>query len=208
MHIRFLAASLMIASALIVSSTSANAQSAKSGFYFAGKGGPSFLDASGIESSGGGALSDTNALNMVGAFGMAAGYTWLQQGLPLRTELELMNRTELTYDASPLFSSGAGRSALASTVQDVSMMLRGYWHFDAGSPTIWTPFLSAGIGIARNAVKGDLTPIAAGGTAQHLDKVTYAPAWSAGFGASFYLGHDVVNDIELRYVDLDRKSVV
>jgi len=173
----------------------------RSGFYFSGKGGPSFLDSGSVSASTGGTLTDDSSSNLVGAFGMAAGYTWLQQGLPGRTEIELMNRTELTYDASPLLRGSGANYALGSTVQDVSLMLRGFWHFKLSEPAMWSPFVSAGAGVARNRVKGDLTAIGSGAV-QRLDKTTYAPAWSIGTGASFYLGNNVVNDIELRYVDL------
>jgi opacity protein-like surface antigen len=175
----------------------------RSGFYFAGKGGPSFLDTGSISTSTGAALREDSGSNLVGAFGMAGGYTWTAQGLPLRTELELMNRTEVTFDSSPLLRGAGTNYALASTVQDISLMLRGYWHFKLGDPKIWSPFLSAGAGVARNTVKGDLTTTGSGAV-QHLDKTTYAPAWSLGTGASFYLGNNVVNDIELRYVDLGK----
>jgi opacity protein-like surface antigen len=175
----------------------------KSGFYFAGKGGPSFLDTGKVSAGSGAALTDDSGSNLVGAFGMAAGYTWQRQGLPLRTEIELMNRTEVTYDAAPLLRGAGTNYALGSTVQDVSLMLRGFWHFKAGDPAVWSPFVSAGAGVARNVVKGDMTAIGSGAV-QHLDKTTYAPAWSIGAGASFYLGNNVVNDIELRYVDLGK----
>ena len=172
-----------------------------SGFYFSGKGGPSFLDTGTVKSSSG--LTDTSGSNIVGAFGMAGGYTWLHEGLPLRTELELMNRTEVTFDSTPLLSGGGTNYALSSTVQNISVMLKGYWYFKVGDPAIWSPFISGGLGFSRNAVKGDLTTIGSGAV-QHIDKTSYAPAWSIGTGASFYLGNHVVNDIELRYVDLGK----
>lgn len=175
----------------------------RSGFYFAGKGGPSFLDTGSISTSTGAGLRDDSGAGVVGAFGMAGGYTWSNQGLPLRTELEFMNRTEVTYDSTPLLRGAGTNYALASTVQNVSLMLRGYWHFRLGDPNVWSPFLSGGVGVSRNAVKGDRTTIGSGAV-QHLDNVSYEPAWSLGTGASFYLGNNVVNDIELRYVDLGK----
>lgn len=174
-----------------------------SGFYFAGKGGPSLVETGTVKSSTGAGLVDDSGRNMIGAFGMAGGYTWLHEGLPLRTELELMNRTEVTFDGAPLLTGGGTNYALSSTVQNVSLMLKGYWYFRSGNPEVWSPFISGGIGLSRNAVKGDLTTIGSGAV-QHIDKTSYAPAWSIGTGASFYLGNHVVNDIELRYVDLGK----
>ena len=110
-----------------------------------------------------------------------------------------MNRTEITYDASPVFKPGAPASSLASTVQDVSFMAKGYRHFQTDDPQ-WSPFVSAGLGVARNTVKGLYTP--ASGSVQKLDNSSYSPAWSIGTGISFFLGNNVVNDVEIRYVDL------
>lgn len=173
----------------------------RSGYYLAGKGGPSVLGMSQIDSSASVALNDDSAVNMVGAFGMAGGYNWSHFGLPLRTEVELMNRTEVTFNSNPLLTTGGSDYAVASTVQNVSLMLRGAWYFHVGDPNVWSPFVSAGVGVARNAVKGNITRIAAGASPEDLDNVTYAPAWSVGAGASFYLGNNVVNDVALRYVD-------
>ncbi len=170
-----------------------------SGWYLAGKGGPVFGFATGIRNEGGQALNDEDAVNMVGGFGMAGGYTWARQGLPLRTELELMNRTEISYNASPLFSSSSSNDAVGSDIQNVTLMAKGYYHFDAGNP-MWSPFIMGGLGLSRTAVSGQYTP--AGGTPADLDHVTYGLAWTAGIGASFFLGNRVVNDIELSYVDL------
>lgn len=174
-----------------------------SGFYLSGKGGPSFLNVSGIHSTtGAGGVTDDSDSNLVGGFGMAGGYTWLQQGLPLRTELEFMNRTEVTTNSTPLFTSGATNFGLASTVQNVSLMLKGYWYVPMGDGAKWSPYFTIGGGIARNAVKGDLTPIAAGGVPTHFSKSRLDPAWTFGAGISFYLGNNVVNDVEIHYVDL------
>lgn len=200
---RFLSLAVFCGLALFAWIQPSFAQTRNSGFYFAGKGGPSFLDTGSVSASTGAGLHDDSGANVVGAFGMAGGYTWSNQGLPLRTELEFMNRTEVTYDSTPLLSGGGTNYALASTVQNISLMLRGYWHFRLGNPAIWSPFLSGGVGLSRNAVKGDLTTTGSGAV-QHLDKVSYEPAWSLGTGASFYLGNNVVNDIELRYVDLGK----
>ena len=65
---------------------------------------------------------------------------------------------------------------------------------------MWSPFLSAGLGLSRNAVSGQYTP--AGGKPADLDEVTYDLAWTVGAGASLYLGNHFVNDVELSYVDL------
>lgn len=195
------AASLLLLPLAAMPAFAGDSQS--SGFYFAGKGGPSLVETGTVKSSTGAGLVDDNGRNMVGAFGMAGGYTWLHEGLPLRTELELMNRTEVTFDGAPLLSGSGTNYTLSSTVQNVSLMLKGYWYFRSGNPAVWSPFISGGLGLSRNAVKGDLTTTGSGAV-EHVDKVSYAPAWSIGTGASFYLGNHVVNDIELRYVDLGK----
>lgn len=169
-------------------------------YYFSGKGGPTYGFVSGIKGENSATnVRDDFAQNVIGSFGVAFGRNWLDRGLPLRTEIEFMNRTEITYDASPLFKPGTPASSLASTVQDVSLMAKGYWHFETDDPQ-WSPFVSVGLGVARNTVKGLYT--AASGAVQKLDNSSYSPAWSVGAGVSFYLGNNVVNDIEIRYVDL------
>lgn len=174
------------------------------GWYFSGKGGPSFAALSGVQPSQGGATAqEDGSANVIGAFGMAAGYEWAYRyRIPLRTELEFMNRTEVTYDASPSLQ-GRSSGALASTVQNVTTMARGYWHFPVGSD-MWWPFVSGGLGWSHNTVKSQFTPSGGnmGKTSQGSDDL----AWSVGAGATFKLGPDVMNDVELRYVDLGRTN--
>lgn len=173
------------------------------GWYFSGKGGPSFANLNGVEAKQSGANArEDSATNAVGAFGMAGGYEWsYRYHIPLRTELEFMNRTELTYDASPVLDT-PGSGALASTVQNITTMMRGYWHFPVGSRA-WWPFVSAGVGWSHNTVKSQYTPSGGGAMTKHTDSSDDL-AWSVGAGATFKLGPDVMNDVELRYVDLGK----
>lgn len=171
------------------------------GWYFSGKGGPSFASVGGVKGSSGASATEDSANNVVGAFGMAAGYEWMySKHIPLRTELEFINRTELTYDASPLLQGGHS-GALASTVQNITVMPRAYWHFPVGSDK-WWPFVSGGLGWSHNTVKSQYTPT--GGTMTKNTHSTDDLAWSVGAGATFKLGPDVMNDVELRYVDLGK----
>src|SRR3546814_18312561 len=99
---------------------------------------------------------------MVVACGRVGVYSWLHEGLPLRTELELMNRTEVTFDGAPLLTGGGTNYALSSTVQNVSLMLKGYWYLRSGNPEVWPPFIYGGICLSRNDVTRDLTTIGSG----------------------------------------------
>jgi len=172
----------------------------KTGWYFSGKGGPSFAQLRDVHSvSTGQTLQETRTSNMTGGFGMAAGYEWMYRyHVPLRTELEFMNRTDVTYDASPLALTGTS-GALASTAQNVTTMANVYWHFPIGS-RLWWPYVSAGLGWAHNTVKSQYTPT--GGQSAHYKSTSDNLAWSAGAGGSLHLGPGMTNDIELRYVDL------
>lgn len=171
------------------------------GWYFSGKGGPSFSQISGIKSQSGAQVTDDAAANVVGAFGMAGGYEWTYRyKLPLRTEIEFMNRTEVTYDVSPLLQ-GTASGALASTVQNITTMGKAYWHFPVDSKD-WWPFVSGGLGWSRNTVKSQYTP--SSGSATKSSNTTDDLAWSVGAGATFKLGPVVMNDIEFRYVDLGK----
>jgi opacity protein-like surface antigen len=155
---------------------------------------------SGVSPEQGGASATEDAANtMIGAFGMAGGYEFsYRYRLPLRVELEVMNRTEITDDSSPMMTSRA-TGALASTVQNVTTMAKGSWHFPVQS-TRWWPFVSAGGGWSRNTVKSSYTP--PGQAAVKSQGVSDSLAWTAGVGATFWLGPQVMNDVELRYVDL------
>ena len=170
------------------------------GWYVSGKGGPSFSQLSGVSASGGGTASRDGSQNIVGAFGMAGGYEWTYRyHIPLRTELEFMNRTEVTYDASPMLH-GVPSGALGSTVQNITTMAKAYWHVPVGSDQ-WWPFVSGGVGWSHNTVKSQYTPTGGGigGSTSHASDDL---AWSTGIGATFKLGPQVMNDVELRYVDL------
>ena len=170
-----------------------------SGWYIAGKGGPSYAQVSGIGAGDGGTVARGHGQNVIGAFGLSAGYEWAERhGIPLRTELEFMNRTEVTYDASPVLAGGTS-GALASTLQNVTTMAKAYWYFPVGSRQ-WWPFVSGGLGWSHDTVKSQYTP--AGGGTVSATQASDGLAWSAGVGASFKLGPQVMNDVELRYVDL------
>ena len=134
---------------------------------------------------------------------MAAGYEWMYRyDLPIRTEFEFMNRTEVTYDASPVFLSTPS-GALASTAQNITGMAKFYWHFPVDSDR-WWPFLSAGIGWSRNTVKSQYTPT--GGAPVRVKRATNDLAWTAGIGMTFKLGPRVMNDLEIRWVDLGKAN--
>lgn len=171
------------------------------GWYFSGKGGPSFSSLSGVKAADAGDAAKDGSANVVGAFGMAAGYEWMyRKHIPLRTELEFMNRTEVTYDTSPA-PNGAPSGALASTAQNITTMAKAYWHFPVNSDK-WWPFVSGGLGWAHNTAKSQYTP--AGGAMTKYTNTTDDLAWTVGAGATFKLGPDVMNDVELRYVDLGK----
>jgi len=175
----------------------------KMGWYVAGKGGPSLAKITNIQSTNSYGINDTHAQNMIGAFGMAAGYEWsYRYHIPLRTEFEVMNRTEVTYNASPVLL-GVSSGALASTVQNVTGMAKAYWHFPVNSAN-WWPFISGGLGMSMNTVKSQYT--ASGGTPIRNTHASEELAWSGGFGATFKLGPQVMNDVEIRYVDLGKAN--
>lgn len=171
------------------------------GWYVSGKGGPSYSALTGISSKDGGIVDHNHGSNIIGSFGMAAGYEWMYRyDIPLRTELEFMNRTEVTYDRTPLLQSGPS-GALASTAQNVTAMLKLYWHFPVDSDK-WWPFVSSGIGWSRNTMKSQYTPT--GGSPIGITHSTSDFAYSFGVGATFKLGPRVMNDLELRWVNLGK----
>lgn len=173
------------------------------GWYVAGKGGPSYSTVGNIHSTGNGTINDGNAKNMIGSFGMSAGYEWMYRyRIPLRTEFEFMNRTEVTYNASPVLL-GTSSGALASTLQNVTGMAKAYWYFPVNSPN-WWPFISGGVGWSHNTIKSQysVSNVNAVNNTHTIDDV----AWSGGVGATFKLGPKVMNDVEIRYVDLGKAN--
>ena len=172
---------------------------ADKGWYIAGKGGPSYADISSVQSVSGYQVNGNHSHNIIGAFGMSAGYEWTYAyHIPLRTELEFMNRTEVTYNSSPSLL-GASSGALASTVQNITAMAKAYWYVPVGSRN-WWPFVSGGVGWSQNTVKSQFTP--SSGTSFRATHANNDLAWSPGFGATFKLGPQVMNDVEIRYVSL------
>ncbi len=172
------------------------------GWYVAGKGGPSFERITNIQSTASADVNSTHATNMTGAFGMSAGYEWIYRyHIPLRTEFEFMNRTEVTYDSSPVLL-GTTSGALGSTVQNITGMGKAYWYFPVNSPN-WWPFVSGGVGWSHNTVKSQYTNSS---NPARYTTITNDVAWSGGVGASFKLGPRVMNDVEIRYVDLGKAN--
>lgn len=92
-------------------------------------------------------------------------------------------------------SAGVYHQKPASTVQNVTTMARAYWHFPVDSRA-WWPFVSAGLSCSHNTVKGEYTP--SGGASGRSRR----PGLESRPRRPFKLGPDVMNDIELRYVDL------
>jgi len=197
---RLLLCSVLVAFGCTLSSAGAWAKE-KNGWYFVGKGGPSFSSLSDVKSANSGeTLKVNNGSNIVGAFGMAAGYEMMyKHEVPLRVELEFMNRTEVTYNASPLTTSATSGS-LSSTAQNIAMMVNGYWHFPVNSK-IWWPFVSGGLGWSHTKTKSLYTPNGSN-TGTAYTKSADNLAWSVGVGASMKMGPDMTNDIELRHVSL------
>ena len=111
-----------------------------------------------------------------------------------------MNRTEVTYNASPVLL-GTSSGALASTQQNVTGMAKAYWHFPVNSAN-WWPFVSGGLGMSINTAKSQYT--AGGSNPIRYTHTSEDLAWSGGFGATFKLGPQVMNDVEIRYVDLGK----
>ncbi len=174
-----------------------------SGRYFSGKGGPTISRLAGVRSMAGHSINKKSAISGIGAFGMAVGYEWMYRyGVPLRTELEFMNRTEVTFNESPHLY-GAASGALASTAQNVTTMVKAYWHFPVKS-AIWWPFVSAGVGWSHNTLKSVYTPTGSG--SMKNSHTSEDLAWSVGGGISVKMGPNMVNDIEIRQVSLGQPN--
>ena len=143
-----------------------------------------------------GTLNDTGNSYVLGA---AIGYRVHPK---VRAELALGYRGGFELDDA---DAHVPPTSFRGDIRSLSVMLNGYYDFDAAGP--WKPFLSAGLGYARNKLRTVSATNPGAGTG-NLANFSLAGdtedsfAWSVGFGASYSYGNSVTLEIAYRYVDL------
>jgi opacity protein-like surface antigen len=156
---------------------------------------------------GNAACSVPGKLNDIGnssVFGAAIGYRVHPK---IRAELALGYRPGFELDDA---DAHAPPTSFKADIRSLNVMLNGYYDFDAAGP--WKPFVSAGVGYARNKLKTIAATNPGAGTA-NLANFSMAGdtegsfAWSLGVGASYAYTNRVSLELAYRYVDLGNIKV-
>ncbi len=164
------------------------------GFYASIKAGGSFLDASKSDS--------TNATDATGAsskfktdstvaLGGAVGYNWMDNDLPIRTELEYMYKGDFKYKYSD------SNSTLTDKIDLHTLMLNVYWDFY--NSTAFTPYLNGGVGVAWVKEKFSTDTITSAITSDKSSKTSANFAFNVGAGVGWSLTDSVILDLAYRY---------
>lgn len=121
------------------------------------------------------------------AGGIAAGYAY---GNNIRVE------GEVTYQRNDLdkLSLGAASLALTGDVSNTALLLNGYYDFANSSP--WTPFISAGLGVAQVNINDLNVP---GSGLPNTDDKDTVFAYQVGAGVSYAVSKEVSFDVKYRY---------
>jgi opacity protein-like surface antigen len=152
---------------------------------------------------GNGPCSTPGTLNDIGdsyVIGAGVGY---RVNPNIRAELALAYRGGFDLDQP---DSGAPPTTFKGSIKSWNVMLNGYYDFDIGSPL--KPYVTAGIGIARNKVGtiNATNPAAATLPAlfsnyQWVGDTDTSFAWSLGAGVAYAVGRGTL-ELGYRYVDL------
>lgn len=141
--------------------------------------------------------------------GAAVGHDFYQDtGTPFRIEAEVYGRASGKTNYSPINiadSNGALRGDIHNKVQLTTLMANAYYDFRNDSS--FTPWISAGIGLAR--IKQSSTGVistqvnSVSDTAHHTE---HNLAWGVGTGVSYAVTPNVSIDLSYRYLDAGKTS--
>jgi Opacity protein and related surface antigens len=146
-------------------------------------------------------VSKSNADDLVGMLGVAAGLNFKSMGVPVRAELEYAYRTELAYNPNPTFVGAGIPTSLKSDMNSQSLFVNAYYDIETG--TAFTPYVGGGLGMAWNHTKATGTVIATGAT-QDFRKTTDSFAWNLAAGCAYSLSDNWKLNAGYRYVDLGK----
>jgi opacity protein-like surface antigen len=153
---------------------------------------------------GNGPCDTPGSLNDIGdsyVIGAGVGYRVAPN---IRTDLALAYRGGFDLDQS---DAGAPPTTFRGKIRSWALMLNGYYDFDAGGP--WKPYVTGGIGVARNKVKtiSATNPAAATLPAlfsnfQLAGDTDTSFAWTLGAGVGYTVSPGMTLEVGYRYVDL------
>ncbi|HCC0887942.1 TPA: porin family protein [Salmonella enterica] len=181
--------------------------SAKEGGYVTGKAGASLVNLYGINSTfsshaidNGHAKLPDRTKGVLGG-GVAIGYDFYDQfQLPVRLELDTTFRGKADAKSGQDIT-GFGESIhinVKNQVQMTTYMVNGYYDFHNSTP--FTPYISAGIGLAHVKLKNNTVPVGFD-INETLSSSKNNFAWGAGIGAKYAVTDNLAIDASYKYIN-------
>lgn len=151
-----------------------------------GSGGPATVSDAKNVGTRAGTVTNVERSDIAGGGGAAIGFDWQKFGWSVRTELEYNLTFRFDYDSRPPLSSNPG-FGFENNLKTHAFMLNAY--YDIRNKTRWTPYLSLGVGLARNISEATLTELAEvpGKRQQNREDAKNSLALSGGIGARYAL---------------------
>lgn len=216
---RLLTAIVVLAFSMLGMSSMASAEDSKNGVYVTGKMGASVMHLSDqkYQYSGFADAGDNGVKNgsshRTGVFGggVAVGYDFNQAfDVPARVELDFMARdkAESQYNVQSRIRNGAEQTRdVKNQVKLHTLMVNGYYDFYNTSD--FTPYVTAGIGLATVDLKANRTDRFGGEVTQSAtnSRTSNNFAWSVGAGVNYAVNESVDLGIGYRYLDAGKAEV-
>lgn len=204
---------LAFAAALVMGTTLA-AQAENTGVYVAPKvmmtwqNNNSSFDHTITGGAGGGVSESNTQLSMGGA--LAVGYDfWQQHKLPVRAELEFAMRGNNNYsnDYSNVYGTPGMSSELKVNYNASTLMANFFYDFH--NSTSFTPYLTAGLGLAFINTEYEYNVRNAGASVFGMNESENFTnfAWNVGAGVAYSFNENVSVDLGYRYVNLGNVNV-
>ncbi|EBW3212279.1 adhesin/invasin protein PagN [Salmonella enterica] len=187
--------------------------SAKEGIYITGKAGTSVVNVYGINST----FSQDKIVNghatlpdrTKGVFGggVAIGYDFYDPfQLPVRLELDTTFRDETdAKGGQDIIAFGQPvHINVKNQVRMTTYMVNGYYDFH--NSTAFTPYISAGVGLAHVKLSNNTIPVGFG-INETLSASKNNFAWGAGIGAKYAVTDNIMIDASYKYINAGKVSI-
>ena len=210
---------LSLCGGLIVLPALANAESNKKGIYLSGKMGASIMQLSNqqfmysgyADANENGTAKGHSHRRAVFGGGAALGYNFNPQfDIPVRAEFDITVRGDMdnTYNIQNRIRQGVTQTRdIKNQVKLNTFMVNGYYDFYNTSS--FTPYLTAGIGLASVDLKTTRTDTRNGRVTQNESHshISNNVAWSVGVGVDYALNDNVNLGLNYRYLDAGKADV-
>lgn len=174
------------------------AQSAEPGFYFGIGGGPSFLKKSSIDSDGVPSSINLDADSSVGFMVSGVAGFQFRNGIAVEGEVGYRRAALDSLDVSGTIATtfgtftGSGSIPLSGSFDSLSFMANGRYGYQ--NETILTPFVLAGVGIARVGINN-----ARSGGLAIADDTDWVFAYQGGAGVGIEITPMISAEVSYRY---------